>query len=218
MKKIFFIIFLTTANIITIISCTAVNSIKGSGNIISENRALTNFSSINLIGSIDVNIHSSDEYHCTVIGDDNIIPYIITEVVNNSLQISINKNYSSTEVLEVNVNASDYDEVSISGSGNINIIDFKNDNLSLNISGSGDITTNGEVQTLIAKISGSGDIISRELISKYATITINGSGDAKIWASDSISAQINGSGNIEHYGNPINITSKINGSGNIISN
>ena len=195
-----------------------MKKIKGSGNIISENRELTNFSSINLIGGIDVNIKFSDKYNCTVVSDENLIPYIKTEVVNNNLQISINKNYSSIEGIEVNVNAPEYDEVSISGSGDINIIDFKNDNLSLNISGSGDITANGEVQTLIAKISGSGDIISAELISKSATITINGSGDAKIWASDSISAQINGSGNIEYYGNPINVQSKINGSGDIISN
>ena len=195
-----------------------MKKIKGSGNIISENRELTNFSSINLIGGIDVNIKFSDKYNCTVVSDENLIPYIKTEVVNNNLQISINKNYSSIEGIEVNVNAPEYDEVSISGSGDINIIDFKNDNLSLNISGSGDITANGEVQTLIAKISGSGDIISAELISKSATITINGSGEAKIWASDSISAQINGSGNIEYYGNPINVKSKINGSGDIISN
>jgi len=195
-----------------------MKKIKGSGNIISENRELTNFTSINLIGGIDVNIKFSDKYNCTVVSDENLIPYIKTEVVNNNLQISINKNYSSTEGIEVNVNAPEYDEVSISGSGDINIIDFKNDNLSLNISGSGDITANGEVQTLIAKISGSGDIISAELISKSATITINGSGNAKIWASDSISAQINGSGNIEYYGNPINVESKINGSGDIISN
>ena len=195
-----------------------MKKIKGSGNIISENRELTNFSSINLIGGIDVNIKFSDKYNCTVVSDENLIPYIKTEVVNNNLQISINKNYSSIEGIEVNVNAPEYDEVSISGSGDINIIDFKNDNLSLNISGSGNITANGEVQTLIAKISGSGDIISAELISKSATITINGSGNAKIWASDSISAQINGSGNIEYYGNPINVKSKINGSGDIISN
>ena len=193
-----------------------MKKIKGSGNIISENRELTNFSSINLIGGIDVNIKFSDKYNCTVVSDENLIPYIKTEVVNNNLQISINKNYSSIEGIEVNVNAPEYDEVSISGSGDINIIDFKNDNLSLNISGSGDITANGEVQTLIAKISGSGDIISAELISKSATITINGSGDAKIWASDSISAQINGSGDIEYYGNPLNVESKINGSGDII--
>ena len=195
-----------------------MKKIQGSGNIISESRELNNFTSIILLGSIDVNIKTSESNNCVVVADDNLIPFIKTEVVNNNLQISINKNYSSIEGIEVNVNAPEYDEVSISGSGDINIIDFKNDNLSLNISGSGDITANGEVQTLIAKRSGSGDIISAELISKSATITINGSGDAKIWASDSIAAQINGSGDIEYSGNPINVKSKINGSGDIISN
>jgi len=133
-----------------------MKKIKGSGNIISESRELNNFTSIILLGSIDVNIKTSESNNCVVVADDNLIPFIKTEVVNNNLQISINKNYSSIEGIEVNVNAPEYDEVSISGSGDINIIDFKNDNLSLNISGSGDITANGEVQTLIAKISGSG--------------------------------------------------------------
>ena len=110
-----------------------MKKIKGSGNIISENRELTNFSSISLIGRMDVNIKYFDKYNCTVISDENLIPYIKTEVLNNNLQISINKNYSSTEGIEVNVNVLEYDEVSISGSGDIKIIDFKNDELSLNI-------------------------------------------------------------------------------------
>ena len=204
--------------IIIITSCVSMNSIKGSGNIVSEDRELTNFNSIKLLGSINLNINSSDNYNCTIIGDDNLINLIKTEVLHNSLQISMNKSYSSTKGLVVNVNAPMYDEVSISGSGDININNFKNETLSLNISGSGDITANGEVQTFIANISGSGDIISTELTSKSATITISGSGDAKILATDSISAKINGSGNIEYYGNPLNVESKINGSGDIIKN
>ncbi len=195
-----------------------MKKIQGSGNIISESRELNNFTSIILLGSIDVNIKTSESNNCVVVADDNLIPFIKTEVVNNNLQISINKNYSSIEGIEVNVNAPEYDEVSISGSGDINIIDFKNDNLSLNISGSGDITANGEVQTLIAKISGSGNLMSKEIKSKFATITINGSGDAEVFASDSISAKINGSGNIEYFGNPENVDSIINGSGDINSN
>mgnify|MGYP001431883678 CR=1 FL=1 len=203
--------------IITIISCYNGNKIKGSGNIISENRELTNFSSISLMGNMDVNIKYFDEYNCTVISDDNLIPYIKTEVINNNLQISIKKNYSSTEGIKVNVNIPAYDEVSILGSGDINIIDFKNNKLSLNISGSGDITARGEVQKLLAKINGSGDIISKELLSRDATITINGSGDATIWASNSINAKINGSGDIKYYGNPIDTKTEVNGSGNISS-
>ena len=50
---------------------------------------------------------------------------------------------------------------------------------------------------------------------KTTKITINGSGNAKVWASESISAVINGSGDIEYYGDPINVKNKVNGSGNI---
>ena len=194
------------------------NNIQGSGNIISESRELNNFTSIILLGSIDVNIKTSESNNCVVVADDNLIPYIKTEVVNNKLNISLNESYSSEEKLVVNINTPNYDEVSLSGSGNINILDFKNNNLSLNISGSGNITGNGEVETLVVKINGSGNLMSKEIKSTSATITINGSGDAEVFASDSISAKINGSGNIEYFGNPENVDSIINGSGDIKSN
>ena len=194
------------------------NNIQGSGNIISESRELNNFTSIILLGSIDVNIKTSESNNCVVVADDNLIPYIKTEVVNNKLNISLNESYSSEEKLVVNINTPNYDEVSLSGSGNINILDFKNNNLSLNISGSGNIIGNGEVETLVVKINGSGNLMSKEIKSKSATITINGSGDGEVFASDSISAKINGSGNIKYFGNPENVDSIINGSGDIISN
>ena len=194
------------------------NNIQGSGNIISKSRELNNFTSIILLGSIDVNIKTSESNNCVVVADDNLIPYIKTEVVNNKLNISLNESYSSEDKLVVNINTPNYDEVSLSGSGNINILDFKNNNLSLNISGSGNITGNGEVETLVVKINGSGNLMSKEIKSKSATITINGSGDGEVFASDSISAKINGSGNIKYFGNPENVDSIINGSGNIKSN
>ena len=194
------------------------NNIQGSGNIISESRELNNFTSIILLGSIDVNIKTSESNNCVVVADDNLIPYIKTEVVNNKLNISLNESYSSEEKLVVNINTPNFDEVSLFGSGDINILDFKNNNLSLNISGSGNITGNGEVETLVVKINGSGNLMSKEIKSKSATITINGSGVGKVFASDSISAKINGSGNIKYFGNPENVDSIINGSGDINSN
>ena len=194
------------------------NKIQGSGNIISESRELNNFTSITLLGSIDVNIKTSESNNCVVVADDNLIPYIKTEVVNNKLNISLNESYSSEEKLVVNINTPYYDEVSLSGSGNINILDFKNNNLSLNISGSGNITGNGEVETLVVKINGSGNLMSKEIKSKSATMTINGSGYGEVFASDSIIAKINGSGNIKYFGNPENVDSIINGSGDIEPN
>ena len=216
MKKSLIILCLITTPIIIFLSCYSLNSIKGSGTIISDYRELNNFTSLDLSGSIDININYSDNYSCTVIGDDNLIPFIKTEVINNNLKILINKSYSSTVGLVVNVNTPEYDTVLISGSGDSNIVDFKGNNLTLNISGSGDITANGDVQTLKAKINGSGDILATKLKSKSATIEINGSGDAIIWAENLIIAKINGSGDIKYYGNPTNVESNINGSGDII--
>ena len=95
---------------------------------------------------------------------------------------------------------------------------MNHNNLSLNISGSGDILAIGKVQKLIANINGSGDLMLSKLNTNHATVTINGSGDAAIWASESLKGKINGSGDIEYYGDPQNVQSKVNGSGEINKN
>ena len=191
--------------------------IEGSGNIISEYRELSNFQSISLLGSIDIDINYSDATSCTVVGDDNIIEHVKTEVINDKLKISIDKSYSSTKALVVNLSVLNVNELSVSGSGDIRFKNYKDDKLSLKISGSGDILGDGNVETLTGKINGSGDLLLKELHSKSATININGSGDAEVWASDTMVGAINGSGDIDLYGNPENIESKINGSGEINS-
>ena len=72
--------------------------------------------------------------------------------------------------------------------GTLSILSLKQDKIVMIISGSGDITALGKVGFLDAKVSGSGDLSLKKLQANHANVTINGSGDAKIWASDSISA------------------------------
>ena len=142
------------------------DKIEGSGNIISEDRDLTNFQSISLLGSIDVNINYSNDTSCTVVGDDNIIEHVKTEIINNKLKISIDKSYSSTKALVVNLSAMKINELSVSGSGDIKFKNYKDDKLSLKISGSGDILGDGNVDTLTGRINGSGDLLLKKLHSK----------------------------------------------------
>ena len=213
-------LFATIFLLIVIIIYFAINKfsfdrIDGSGNIVSEDRQLIGFKSISLLGSIDVNINYSDDTSCTVVGDDNIIEHVKTEVINNKLTISIDKSYSSTKALVVNLSVLNVNELSVSGSGDIRFKNYKDDTLSLKISGSGDILGDGNVETLTGKINGSGDLLLKELHSKSAKININGSGDAELWVSNSLIARINGSGDINYHGNPKTVESEINGSGEI---
>jgi len=189
--------------------------IEGSRNIVSEDRKLNNFQSISLLGSIDTNINYSDATSCTVVGDDNIIEHVKTEVINNKLKIFIDKSYSSTKALVVNLSLLNVNELSVSGSGDIKFKNYTDDTLSLTISGSGDIIGDGNVETLTGRINGSGDLLLKELHSKSIKININGSGDAELWVSNSLIAKINGSGDINYHGNPKTVESEINGSGEI---
>ena len=219
MKTLLVILFVGILIIIFIVSgCYSRNTIKGSGNKISESRELDNFSSLELFGSIDVNMSFGKEYSCIVEGDDNLVHFIRTEVKDQQLQILIKQNYSTIKGLLVNITAPEYDKVSILGSGDVNLSDVNHETLSLKISGSGNIIAIGRVKKLLANVNGSGDLKLSKLQSNNATITINGSGDAKIWASESLTAKVNGSGDITYYGDPENVQSKVNGSGNIIKN
>jgi len=141
--------------------------IEGSGDIVSEDRELIDFQSISLLGSIDVTINYLDAASCTVVGDDNIIEHVKTEVINDKLTISIDKSYSSTKALVVNLSVLNVNELSVSGSGDIKFKNYKDDTLSLKISGSGDILGDGNVETLTGKINGSGDLLLKELHSKF---------------------------------------------------
>ena len=162
--------------------------LKGSGNVVTEYRELNNYRSITVLGNIDVNIDFMDTNICRVTGDDNIIEHLKTEIVNDRLNIFIDKRYSSRKPLTVNLNAIRVDDLSITGSGDIKFNNCKNDKLFLTISGSGDIWGEGVIDTLLGTINGSGDLLLKKLRVELTEININGSGDAELWVSNSLIA------------------------------
>ena len=191
-------------------------TVKGSGIIINENRKLTDFNSVNIVGSIDVDIKSGEGVSCNIKGDDNLVPMVKTTVFNNSLSISTKGSYSTKSPLIVYLKMPVLERAKVIGSGDMKISDVTKDKVVLTVSGSGDITANGSVGTLDAVVSGSGDLSLNNLQAEHINVTINGSGDAEVWANQSISATVNGSGDIVYLGNPREIDTKVNGSGDII--
>ena len=188
---------------------------KGSGNIINDSRELTDFHTVEIVGSMDAVIVSGESVSCNVKGDDNLVPLVKTAVTNNTLEISTKGSYSTKSPLIVYLTMPALDEARIIGSGDMTISDVTKDKVVLTISGSGDITATGSVEVLEAVVSGSGDLSLQNLQADHVNITINGSGDAEVWANQSISAQVNGSGDIIYTGNPAKVITQVNGSGDI---
>lgn len=101
------------------------------------------------------------------------------------------------------------------GSGDLDLSQINQPELSLSIRGSGSITATGTAQTVGLEISGSGSGELRQLIAQSARVEIRGSGDAQITAQADADVSISGSGDVELHGKPAMRRSEIRGSGSI---
>jgi hypothetical protein len=109
---------------------------------------------------------------------------------------------------------SDTMDLSISGSGDINL-ELETKVLETAISGAGDVKLAGLAKTFSAAISGSGDIKALELVSEKCQVSIAGSGDCQVNASQELEISIAGSGDVSYKGNPAKIDNTIAGSGKV---
>ena len=161
---------------------------------------------------------------------DKLNVYIETPSV-SSLEIS----GSGDMTLETAFNADDLD-IKLSGSGNIKTVDgLTAKKIDAEIGGSGDIkmgmTTASELKATILgsgnftikgtaekaklQVTGSGDIDADDFVTKATEAQTTGSGNIHCHATESLDAQIMGSGDIRYSGNPPSVKSKAMGSGEI---
>lgn len=219
---------------ICFISC---DSISGNGNVRNEKRDISNINAVKTSGSIDVEINSGDTYSLTVENDENLIPYIVTEVNNGVLDIHYKNGYSiMNDHAKVIVTVPTLDKIITSGSGDIStngVIKSANEiemntsgsgNIKAEIdapsvkvsgSGSGDIELSGRTKDFNCRISGSGDIKCSNLKSENADIHVSGSSDVHVFASVSLKVNVAGSGDVYYSGNPPNPEIHIAGSGTV---
>jgi carbon monoxide dehydrogenase subunit G len=225
---------LITALILLISSC---NVITGNGNIRTEKRNTGNFSSVKTSGSIDVEINSGDAYAVSAEDDDNLLPYIVTEVNNGTLDIHYRDNTSvNNDHAKVYITAPSLDKVIASGSADIAIRDvLKNPQkiemnvsgsgnikgavdapaVSVDVSGSGNVDLKGRTKDFDCTVNGSGDINCGGLQSENANVKVSGSGNAHVFASVHLTASTFGSGDIYYSGNPSNPEIHTSGSGSV---
>lgn len=195
----------------------ASGTIQGSGRVADETRDLGDITSIVLQSSADVDVTFGDAGSVVVEAEDNILPLIETKVQNGQLVISTRPNarISTTRPVRVRVITQSLDMISLRGSGNIKVSDLDGDALQIDLPGSGNITVTGAVNKVEITLRGSGEIICSGLKAKAAAVQLPGSGNVTVYASESLDANIQGSGNIQYSGDPVTVHRNVTGSGNI---
>jgi len=210
--------------------------INGSGNVVTENRTVTVFTGIELQCSANVYFTQGDAQSVKVEAEDNIIKHITTEVKNDELIVSTDgKDFSSHEQINVYVTVKDLCLLELTGSGNMIGKSHVNcDNMTLHISGSGDIKADVRSLTMKMKLSGSGNldvsgtatstdiriagsgnVNAQNLQTMSSAVSISGSGQSTINASEQLNVSITGSGDVHYIGEPQKLKTNITGSGSV---
>lgn len=94
-------------------------------------------------------------------------------------------------------------DIGINGSGDIRMDEVDGKDVEISINGSGDVSLGGgSCQSLEIDIRGSGDVEAKDMQCVDVDIDVSGSGDSYVYASNSLTFDSHGSGEVDVYGNP----------------
>lgn len=209
---------------------------RGSGNVITERREVSGYHAVDFSGVGELVIDQNGNEGLIVEGEDNILPFVRSEVSNGTLRIGLGgaTPINPTRPLRFNLSARVMDGIYVSGAGTVKTagldaaglqlgvsgaggLDADNVSsgvLAVQVSGSGFVVASGKALSQQVVISGSGAYKAEDLASSTARVSISGMGTATVRVSETLDAQISGAGSVNYIGDPT-ISKHVTGLGSV---
>jgi len=179
--------------------------VRGSGDIIVEDRNVSGFDRISIEGAGRIIITQGKKESLAVETDDNLMQYIRTEVVGDTLEVGFEDNvvFSSgrgrlaldpTDGFVFHISVIDLDVISVSGAADIEMDKLKTERFEISLSGAGQISVDDlDVGSVNVHISGAGDV---DLVGRvdYQVVRLSGLGRYQAFDLESQEASISISG------------------------
>lgn len=212
--------------------------VRGSGSVITEERSVSGVQRVKVANQGDLTIEIGDEEKLLIEAEDNLLPYLLSDVQGGELELRTqsNTNIRTTRPIRYYLTVRALEGLEVTSSGSIDAPELIGDEFSIDVNSSGDvyiqalyvdqlevdISSSGNV-TIAAgmlgyqdvSISSSGSYDAREIDALNAKVTITSSGNARIWVRDELDANISSSGNVYYRGDP-RLNVRNNSSGEVI--
>ena len=212
--------------------------VNGQGPLTDSTLSVASFSGIHISDNANVYLRQGPVQEVTVTTQENILEDIDIEVINDILLIKLDGCHYSYDLDVFVTLAQPLSEISVSGSGDLigDTLIQAAQNLTLDISGSGEIsleTTATDIESEISgsgglnlsgtavnhnlKISGSGDLSSYDLVCDNHDLGVSGAGTGEVYVNGgTLDVRISGSGKVYYKGSPSSINTQITGSGSLV--
>ena len=189
--------------------------VKGSGNVITEQRQVTDFTGIDVGGIFNVEATAGREFSVNVEADDNLLPLIKTEVRRGVLHISTERRIKSSSKITVRVTAPAIESVEASGVARVDLSGVTGGAVKLNSSGASKVIAAGEASELSGKTSGASKIDAASLKATDATVKTSGASTVRVTVSGRLVASASGAGKVLYGGTPANVEKRTSGAGKV---
>jgi hypothetical protein len=209
---------------ILLIGCAQV-SITGSGNVVTQQEAITGFDKVDISNSFEVDISQGENFSVLIRVDDNLVEHLNVVKQGSTLKIGLDPNRAYTIVnatMEAEVTMPELVGLDLSGSSDANISGFESTkSLVADLSGNsvllGDITAGdsrfdasgnssvsitGSAGDVTVDASGSSEVDLTDFPASDGTVDASGSSTVTVNLSGRLNADASGSSDIYYLGDP----------------
>lgn len=191
------------------------SGVRGSGNVVTEDRQVSGFKSVDVGGVFTVEVVAGKEFSVQVEADDNLLPLISTEVDNGVLEIRSEKRIRSSSKLIVRVTAPEIEHIDVGGAAKASVAGVKNSKFSVHTSGASKLSVSGETTDLSVEVSGASKVDASELKTENAKVDASGASNVSLNISGDLKAEASGASKISYSGTPRNIEKHTSGASKV---
>jgi len=164
---------------------------------------LRDFDAIDVGGAYELDVIVGEDYSIELSGPAEEMARVEASLKNGALVLGSKKRQrGDRKGVKAVVTMPTLNRISVSGVVDADISGVKSKDFKLDLSGVGDVNVAGACDRLVARVSGVGEVDAQSLQCREVDVKVAGIGEARVYASESVSAEVSGMGGIMVYGSP----------------
>lgn len=176
---------------VSLTACGLVGT-RGEGAVTNETRQTDDFSSIESGGGIHVSVAIGPASSLEVSAQSNILPLIVTEVVDGTLRIRSSAGFTTTEGVDVTLTTPQLERIQLSGGSRGDIDGLAADALDVQLSGGSVLTASGTANTMVVDVSGGSVGQLEGLTATTIQVDLSGGSRVEVRATDHVNGSASG--------------------------
>ena len=187
--------------------------IRGNGHIVTDNRPVQEFTSVEAEGAFDIEWVSGPP-SCTIRTDENLLRHVETSMSGKKLVLEWHGQLHPTHGMKVKLSSASMTGARLTGAVRLSATRLSGKGFYLEGTGATRVTVDGVVNELLATMSGASKLDAESLQVKIAELSISGAGKAEVSVSETLKVAISGAGKVTYNGNPT-VEKHVSGAGTI---